>query len=99
MLMVKKLLKQLRLFLNLKSRTFAYFFLEIIELANIPRPNPKSIDPTKYSADWVRKKNPTPNPIITPPPIAQVLLSCFSFDIFNENGNKIFKFLLDNYNN
>ena len=99
MLMVKKLLKQLRLFLNLKSRTFAYFFLEIIELANIPRPNPKSIDPTKYSADWVRKKNPTPNPIIRPPPIAQVLLSCFSFDIFNKNGNKIFKFILDHYNN
>jgi hypothetical protein len=48
-------------------------------------PNPKIIDPTKYRGAAGRKKNPTPVPIITPPPIAQVLLSSFLLDIDENN--------------
>jgi hypothetical protein len=55
-------------------------------LANIPRPRPDIKDPTKYSGDCCRKKNPTPKPTITPPPIAQVLLSSFSLDIMKFMG-------------
>ena len=47
----------------------------------MPRPNPAIMDPTKYRGDIGRKKNPTPKPMITPPPIAQVLLSSFLVDI------------------
>ncbi len=47
----------------------------------MPRPNPDSIDPTKYRTDCGRRKNPTPKPTITPPPMAQVLLFSFSFVI------------------
>lgn len=51
------------------------YFREINELTAIPQPNPRTMDPTKYNADIGNRKNPTPKPIRTPPPIAQVLLS------------------------
>ena len=46
-----------------------------------PNPSPPIMDPTNARASG-RKKNPTPNPKSSPPPIAQVLLSSsFLFDI------------------
>jgi hypothetical protein len=46
-----------------------------------PNPSPPIMDPTNASASG-RKKNPTPNPKSSPPPIAQVLLSSsFLFDM------------------
>ncbi len=51
MFMVKKFVAAISVFSKLKSGIIAYFFLEINELANMPRPNPNSMDPTKYSAD------------------------------------------------
>jgi hypothetical protein len=65
-----------------RKACFAYFFLlDIMELTTMPRPNPAIMEPTKYRGDIGRKKNPTPKPMITPPPIAQVLLSSFLVDI------------------
>jgi hypothetical protein len=58
-----------------------YFLREIIELTTMPQPNPRIRAPTKYTADIGNRKNPTPKPIRTPPPIAQVLLSLFSSDM------------------
>jgi hypothetical protein len=49
------------------------------------------MDPTKYKGDVGRKKNPTPKPIITPPPIAQVLLSFFPFVINKKWGLRYLK--------
>jgi len=42
-----------------------------------PMPNPAIMDPTNAKGAFGKKKNPTPIPIRTPPPIAQVLLSFF----------------------
>ena len=65
-----------------KKVLMAYFLLlDIMELITMPMPNPNIRDPTKYSGELGRKKNPTPNPVITPPPIAQVLRSSFLVDI------------------
>ena len=64
---------------------------DIIALITIPRPSPNSMDPTKYKGDVGRKKNPTPKPIITPPPIAQVLLSFFPFVINKKWGLRYLK--------
>ena len=52
-----------------------YLTLESIAAANKPTPNPAIKLPTKYKADWCRKKNPTPRPNKTPPPIAHAVLS------------------------
>jgi hypothetical protein len=64
-------------------------------LTIIPKPNPAIMEPTKYSGDWVKKKNPTPKPTITPPPMAHVLLSTFWFDIIYRIAFKIFKFIFN----
>jgi hypothetical protein len=65
----------------------AYFFLlDNMALTTMPMPNPVIMDPTKYRGDVGRKKNPTPKPMIAPPPIAQVLLSSFLFDIGQSNS-------------
>ena len=56
----------------------------------MPRPNPNIVDPTKYRGDCCRKKKPTPKPTITPPPIAQVLLSFLLFDINVSNRYNLF---------
>jgi hypothetical protein len=42
-----------------------------------PRPKPAKMLPTNAKTEVVRKKNPTPNPISKPPPVAHVLLSSF----------------------
>ena len=63
-------------------------------LTIIPKPNPDIMEPTKYSGDWVKKKNPTPKPTITPPPMAHVLLSSFLFDIIFIIVFKIFKYII-----
>jgi len=57
------------------------FLFDIMDVINSPIPNPISIDPTNARGDLSKKKNPTPIPIITPPPIAHVLLSSFLFVI------------------
>ena len=57
----------------------------------MPIPNPNIIKPTKYRGESGRKKNPTPIPMITPPPIAQVLLSSFLSDIGKNHGLTLFK--------
>ena len=68
--------------LVLRSLTSIHpFLLDIIDVIKSPIPNPMSIDPTKLRGDVCKKKNPTPIPSITPPPIAQVLLSFFVFVI------------------
>ena len=73
--------------LVLVRKAFVYFFLlDIMELITIPIPNPNINDPTKYRGESGRKKNPTPTPMITPPPIAQVLLSSFLLDIGKNHG-------------
>jgi len=51
------------------------FTAEMIEVTIRPRPRPSSVHPTKMRADCCRKKNPTPMPMSTPPPMAQELLS------------------------
>jgi hypothetical protein len=61
-----------------------------MELTTRPMPNPDIREPTKYSGDRGKKKNPTPIPIITPPPIAQVLLSSFSLDIGKKSRLTLF---------
>ncbi len=43
----------------------------------MPRPNPIISDPTKYMADGGKRKNPTPEPTTTPPPMPHVLLYSF----------------------
>ena len=59
-----------------------YFLLERIAVIISPIPNPARIDPTNANAgEFFKKKNPTPMPKSTPPPIAQVLLSSFLFVI------------------
>jgi hypothetical protein len=68
--------------LNLVRSCFYFlsFLVEIIDVTSSPRPSPPIMDPTNARASG-RKKNPTPNPRSNPPPIAQVLLSSFLFDI------------------
>jgi hypothetical protein len=58
----------------------------------MPRPSPDISDPTKYSVDSGKRKNPMPNPMIVPPPMAQLLLSCFVFDMNNKKTNMLFKY-------
>ena len=58
-------------------------------------PYPDSIEPTKANAgEDCRKKNPTPIPNRTPPPIAHVLLSSLLFVI-----TEILNIKIDNYLN
>lgn len=40
-----------------------------------PKPNPHNMQATKASGDDLRKNSPKPMPVMTPPPMAQVLLS------------------------
>lgn len=72
-----------------------YFrLLEIIEVIISPMPNPASIEPTKAIAgEDCRKKNPTPTPNRTPPPIAHVLLSSLLFVIIEILNYKLVNFL------
>ena len=54
-----------------------FFLHEIIGASTRPTPNPIRTDATNNKGDDGRKKNPTPTPIMTVPPIAHELLSSF----------------------